>query len=246
MSEALVDRLRGIYRIPITDGLGAVGSGEEPDNPNEFVRKFETAPIQHEAADRIEALEREVKELRADIETFWKPQFDEQVERAEAAEAERDEARISLGEAEHHLSNLLARIHRDGGHYEADHGAVKAAEDANKIVANLYAAEADKARLSETVAGLCDWIENEVGAELPFAARAALSGSVSGWRAMDSAPETGFFLAWSPDFPDMVSCWKAELFHQARKPGTPRHLSANHFTLWRPLDLPAAPQQGGE
>lgn len=75
---------------------------------------------------------------------------------------------------------------------------------------------------------------------------AALSGSGSGWRAMDTAPETGFFLAWSPDFPDMVSCWKAEIFHQARKPGTPRHLSANHFTLWRPLDLPADPQQGGE
>lgn len=43
--------------------------------------------IRSRLADRIEALEREVKELRADIETFWKPQFDEQVERAEAAEA---------------------------------------------------------------------------------------------------------------------------------------------------------------
>ena len=44
------------------------------------------------------------------------------------------------------------------------------------------AAEADKARLSEALTGLCDWIENEVGAELPFDARAALSGSGSGWR----------------------------------------------------------------
>lgn len=53
----LVGRLRGVYRIPITDGLGAVGAGEEPDNPNEFVRRFETSPIQREAADEIERLE---------------------------------------------------------------------------------------------------------------------------------------------------------------------------------------------
>lgn len=52
----LVDRLRGIYRIPITDGLGAVGGGEEPDNPDEFVRKFETSPIMHEAAGEIDRL----------------------------------------------------------------------------------------------------------------------------------------------------------------------------------------------
>ena len=51
------DRLRGIYRIPITDGLGAVGSGEEPDNPHEFVRHYETAPIQHEAADLLDKYE---------------------------------------------------------------------------------------------------------------------------------------------------------------------------------------------
>lgn len=59
----LVDRLRGIYRIPITDGLGAVGGGEEPDNPNEFVRHFETTPICHEAANYIEELETALKQL---------------------------------------------------------------------------------------------------------------------------------------------------------------------------------------
>lgn len=53
---SLVDRLRGIYRIPITDGLGATGGGEEPDNPTEFVRRFETPPIQNEAATVLEAL----------------------------------------------------------------------------------------------------------------------------------------------------------------------------------------------
>lgn len=51
----LVDRLRGIYRIPITDGLGPAG-GDEPDNPDEHVRRFETPPIHHEAADEIARL----------------------------------------------------------------------------------------------------------------------------------------------------------------------------------------------
>lgn len=37
------------------------------------------------------------------------------------------------------LSNLLARIHRDGGHYEAEHGTRKACVDADDIVAHLYA-----------------------------------------------------------------------------------------------------------
>lgn len=55
----LLDRLRGIYRLPITDGLGAVGGSEEPDNPREYVRRFQTAPIQHAAADEIERLRAE-------------------------------------------------------------------------------------------------------------------------------------------------------------------------------------------
>jgi hypothetical protein len=57
MASDLKERLRGIYRIPIKDGLGAVGGGEEPDNPNEFVRRFPTTPIQEEAAARITELE---------------------------------------------------------------------------------------------------------------------------------------------------------------------------------------------
>ncbi|MBS7812312.1 hypothetical protein [Roseococcus pinisoli] len=52
----LKNRLRGIYRTPITDGLGPAG-GEEPDNPLEHVHTFETVPIQHEAAAYIERLE---------------------------------------------------------------------------------------------------------------------------------------------------------------------------------------------
>jgi hypothetical protein len=68
-----------------------------------------------------------------------------------------------------------------------------------------------------------------------------MSESKYTWQEMDTAPKTGFFLAWSPDHPDLVMTWKAEIFHQARTPGTPRHLSSNHFTLWMPIPLP-----GGE
>lgn len=54
----LVRRLRGEYRIPITDGLGPAG-GDEPDNPHEHVRTYPTPPIQHEAAEAALATERE-------------------------------------------------------------------------------------------------------------------------------------------------------------------------------------------
>ena len=36
------------------------------------------------------------------------------------------------------LHNLLARIHRDGGHYTATHGLDKSVADADKIIADLY------------------------------------------------------------------------------------------------------------
>jgi hypothetical protein len=47
-------------------------------------------------------------------------------ERAESAERQ-------LAEASHELNNLLAVIHRDGGHYVSEHGKTKAVEDATKL-----------------------------------------------------------------------------------------------------------------
>lgn len=41
-------------------------------------------------------------------------------------------------ELENHIGNLLARIHRDGGHYQAEHGNEKAVADADIAVANAY------------------------------------------------------------------------------------------------------------
>jgi hypothetical protein len=50
----IVDRLRGIYRIPVNDGAGLLNGKDE------YVRQFETSPIQHEAADLIERLRNEL------------------------------------------------------------------------------------------------------------------------------------------------------------------------------------------
>ena len=42
-----------------------------------------------------------------------------------------------LVDSEEMLGNLLAVIHRDGGHYTAEHGMEKSYEDAEKKVANM-------------------------------------------------------------------------------------------------------------
>ena len=52
--STLVDRLRGIYNIAVNDGAGLL------DGKDTYTREFGTTPIQSEAADRIEQLEREL------------------------------------------------------------------------------------------------------------------------------------------------------------------------------------------
>lgn len=47
----LVDRLRGIYALPVNDGLGLL------DGSDVFKRAFETSPLHHEAAQVIERLQ---------------------------------------------------------------------------------------------------------------------------------------------------------------------------------------------
>lgn len=51
MSSNLVNRLRGIYTLPVDDGAGLL------DDKDTFTRGFPTPPIMHEAAMRIEELE---------------------------------------------------------------------------------------------------------------------------------------------------------------------------------------------
>ena len=65
----IVERLRGRYRIPITDGLGPVG-GEEPNNPNAFFRTFPTSPLANEAAAEIERLRTDIFKLLEALRPF--------------------------------------------------------------------------------------------------------------------------------------------------------------------------------
>lgn len=111
---------------------------------------------------------------------------------------------------------------------------------------NKLRAEASRGQVtSREVFNLTDPLMDALARALSAQGEAA-QPAAEGWQDADTAPQTGFFLAWSPDFPDMVSCWKAEIFHEARKMGTPKHLSANHFTKWMPCPLPAASQGGAE
>ena len=286
MSGALIERLRERTYRKWSSDVQAVEDFEDE--------------LATEAADRIEALEREVAELEAERDSAREYGKEARI-RENKAENARIHEQMLRQAAEADKARLSEARRLVDGIDEERRGALDLCVERNKEIARLSAKlaearaanERDRTEVCMAVNSLSDafarrdwlmrggrgsyeWDDDrfrdefrdamaefephidrlrKIGADRANcpetqaevrAARAALSGSGSGWRAMDTAPETGFFLAWSPDFPDMVSCWKAEIFHQARKPGTPRHLSANHFTLWRPLDLPAAPQQGGE
>lgn len=70
--------------------------------------------------------------------------------RCEEAERERAELLQELG-------NLLAIIHRDGGHYMSKHGVKKAIEDAHTIWAGLIDLEADNATLRKRLEPIEEW-----------------------------------------------------------------------------------------
>jgi hypothetical protein len=59
----LVDRLRGKYVIPVRDGAGPLNGKDT------FTRQFDTPPIHHEAAARIEALENALRNMTANFRT---------------------------------------------------------------------------------------------------------------------------------------------------------------------------------
>lgn len=58
MRPDLVNRLRGIYTIPVNDGAGPL------DGSDTFARAFPVPPINGEAADEIEQLRQEVERLK--------------------------------------------------------------------------------------------------------------------------------------------------------------------------------------
>lgn len=65
----------------------------------------------------------------------------DQIDKLYAALREMEER---LAATEEERNNLLARIHRDGGHYVGEHGVKKACADADLIVANLHALSDEK------------------------------------------------------------------------------------------------------
>ena len=70
-----------------------------------------------------------------------------------------------------HLNNLLCRIHRDGGHYQGQHGTDKAVADADLIVARLYASEDKPVAVMELTKGgweICDEVDLDWIQTLPF------------------------------------------------------------------------------
>lgn len=59
-------------------------------------------------------------------------------EQVTVLKAERDEAVRTRDEVHDALMNLLARIHRDGGHYVEQHGVAKAVEDAHDLIVQSH------------------------------------------------------------------------------------------------------------
>lgn len=58
------------------------------------------------------------------------------------------------------------------------------------------------------------------------------------WQPIETAPQDGFFLVWSPDHPEIPMVVRASIFHHGRREGTPKHLSFSHFTRWMPIPEP--------
>jgi hypothetical protein len=86
---------------------------------------------------------------------------------AAVAQSEQDAARCKRD-----LKNLLARIHRDGGQYVAEHGQDKAVADADLIVADLNADRDSLAqRIKDAVAARGIYDRHDLDAAIDVAIR---------------------------------------------------------------------------
>lgn len=82
-----------------------------------------------ELSAQLAAKDREIAELRERVAIF---------QRGEAlALGQMGTATIERDESRRHLGELLAVIHRDGGQYQAEHGAAKAVEDGMSMISEL-------------------------------------------------------------------------------------------------------------
>lgn len=83
------------------------------------------------------------------------------------------------------LMNLLARIHRDGGHYTESNGVDKSARDADKIIAALFAERDEAIAKCASIISFCEE-SNIFIKQVPIRANALLQ----------LAPAIHEFLAW--------------------------------------------------
>ena len=144
----LIRRLRGEYRIPITDGLGAAG-GDEPKNPNEFVRTFEPPSIQKEAAAIIEQQAARIAELEilhkgADFAAKhnWAG-WQQEIGRAETLSAKVADLTLGLSSAEYEADKWATQCRLTYERAEAAEAVIAAYEKANKAII-AEAADVDK------------------------------------------------------------------------------------------------------
>lgn len=117
----------------------------------EFVRGLERELATERAA-------REYSDtLREELRAKYHQVVDEKNEWRAVANAER-----AACESADYMGNILAIIHCDGGHYKAEHGTVKATDDAIEIVSGL---KAEVAELKERLQNVLDdahaqWMES--------------------------------------------------------------------------------------
>lgn len=115
--------------------------------------------------EQLAAKDREIAELSRKYD-MWRgfvevmsDQVTDLIAKVERAEAGRDESRRHLGE-------LLAVIHRDGGQYQAEHGAAKATQDALSKLSSLRCELYDlRGEYEETAALFGAWKQRAEQAE---------------------------------------------------------------------------------
>ena len=158
-AEALRQQHAEIERlVAINSALIEKGNSYVIENARqaEEIERLKTVPMKYRRMAFNAQLQEEIKQLTADREAA--------IATAVAAERDAHAAEIdSLKRERHHIYDLLARIHRDGGQYTAEHGVEKACDDAEaQVVAWLDTisgvdALIEQARIAEREA--CDMLQ---------------------------------------------------------------------------------------
>ena len=138
------------------------GDHEEPWAENRRLRRYVGNNMLMSDFRNVDEMRAEIKRLTACLFTMQNAAMaltaerDTSIAAAVAAEREARAAEIDrLKRERHHIYDLLARIHRDGGQYAAEHGVEKACDDAESQVAawldtiNSVDALIEQARIAE-------------------------------------------------------------------------------------------------